>query len=113
MKDSSHMLRAGADEVYFVQCADGYLPGIYEQLEHLIPENYPVVCESGSFATVYQPGLHILVKNIDPDDSKKSYKSNLKKADLILSPNEFSQNNLNFVIEYSGTQWLVNRYDQA
>lgn len=67
------------------------------------------MCESGSFATVYQPGLHILVKSTDPDESKKSYKSNLKKAHVIITPEEFSQTNLNFLVEYSGTRWTVKK----
>ena len=78
----------------------------------LIPENYPVVCESGSFATVYKPGLHILIESTNPDDSKESYKSNLNKADLILVPNMFSKSKLNFVVEYVGLQWLVKKKSQ-
>ena len=110
-KDSSRMLQAGASEVYLIQCIDIYLSEIYGHLKQLIPENYPVVCESGSFATKYKPGLHILIKSNNPDNSKKSYKSNLKKADLILSPKEFSKTRLNFVFGYVGLQWSVKKYD--
>ncbi len=106
-KDSSRMLQAGASEVYLIQCTDIYLPEIYEHLKRLIPENYPVLCESGSFASVYQPGYHILIESDNPYSSKKSYKSNLRKADLILSPNEFSKTRLNFAVEYKEGHWLM------
>ena len=72
-KDSSRMLRSGADEVYFVQCNDEALLGMYEILKQLLPDNITVVCESGSFANVFKPELHILVEGAKPDKSKKSY----------------------------------------
>ena len=108
-KDSSRMLQAGSSEVYLIQCTDIYLPEIYENLKQLIPENYPVVCESGSFASVYQPGYHILIESNNADNSKKSYRSNLKKADLILSPKEFSNTRLNYFFGYVGVQWSVKK----
>ena len=109
-KDSSRMLHAGASEVYLIQCADGYLDGIHGDLKQIIPENYPVVCESGSFANVYKPGLHILLESINPDILKKSYIANLTKADLILSPKEFSKTRFNYVFGYVGLQWSVKKY---
>jgi len=109
-KDSSRMLRAGATYVYFIQCEDGFLPGVYERLTELIPENYPVVCESGSFSSVYQSGFHVLIESENPDNLKKSYKLNLKKANLILSTNEFSITDVNYGFEYLDLQWEVNKY---
>ena len=108
-KDSSRMLQAGAKEVYFIQCTDGILPEIYDELKTMIPDDSPVICESGSFANVYQPGMHLLVKGNDADDSKKSYISNLKRADLIINPDEFSQKSLKFNIEYSKKHWTINK----
>lgn len=108
-KDSSRMLNAGADVVYFIQCSDNNLSGIYEQLKQLIPEGFPVVCESGSFASIYQPGLHILVDGVDCDDSKISYKSNLEKSEIIITAGEFNQTNISYHINYSDNQWTIDR----
>lgn len=108
-KDSSRMLVAGAKEVYFIQCSDESLLRIYKQLKQLIPEGFPVVCESGSFASIYQPGLHILVKVVDGDDSKRSYKSNLEKSEIIITAREFNKTNLSSHINYSDNQWTIDR----
>ena len=110
-KDSSRMLVAGAKEVYFIQCSDENLLRIYARTKQLIPEGYPIVCESGSFATAYKPGLHILVVGADIDDSKKSYYSNLRKAEIITTSDEFTQSNLSPLISYAGTSWTINKND--
>lgn len=106
-KDSSRMLSAGATEVYFIQCTDGHLHKVYEQLKKIIPPDHPVVCESGSFASVYQPGLHILIKGIDSDDSKKSYLTNLKLADIILAQKDLSETQLYSKIDFLDKRWTI------
>lgn len=108
-KDSSRMLNAGASEVYFIQSEDADLAGIYEKLKQLCPEKSPVVCESGSFANVYKPGLHILVKGENADDLKKSYVTNLNKADFILTMDDFKIDDLNFEIEFSSQKWILKK----
>lgn len=105
-KDSSRMLNAGASEVYFIQSEDADLEGIHEKLKQLFPEKTPVVCESGSFANVYKPGLHFLLKGENADDLKKSYVSNLKKADFILTKDDFTIDDLNFEIEFLSNKWV-------
>ncbi len=114
-KDSSRMLKAGADEVYFIQCVDVNLQKAYKHLKKLIPENCPVVCESGSFANVYQPGFHILVKGITVDETKVSYRSNVKRADVILAYDEFSITDFDQTIEFKEMNWTLNRikHDQV
>ncbi len=94
-KDSSRMLRSGAEKVYFVQCNDEALMGIYEILKQLLPDNITVVCESGSFVNIFEPELHILVEGTNPDKSKKSYISNMKKADIIINFEEFANTHPN------------------
>jgi len=83
-KDSSRMLDAGAMEVYFVLCDDENLWRIEKNLIKIASKGYPVICESGSFAKRYTPGLHILVKGENPDNAKKSYRYNLEMANLVV-----------------------------
>jgi len=106
-KDSSRMIRAGAHKVYFVQCDDVYLPSIYKQLVNLLPPDCAVVCESGSFAGVFKPGLHFVVKGKDVDESKQSYISNLKRADLVIDSEVVLNGNLNYNIEFIEGHWLI------
>ncbi len=108
-KDSSRMLGAGAKAVYFIQCTDVNLPEIKEQLNHIIPKGFPIVCESGSFANVYQPGLHILVIGANVDESKRSYKSNLKKAEVIITSEEFTQSNMSGNLSFKDNHWTLLR----
>lgn len=112
-KDSSRMLSAGASEVFFIQCADAELHKVYEHLMKIIPADYPVVCESGSFANIYRPGLHLLIKGINADDSKKSYLSNLKLADVILTQKDFSQTQLHFKIDFLDKRWTIKQKSRS
>jgi len=108
-KDSSRMLQAGACEVFFIQCNDMNLSGIWGEMKKLIPENVPVVCESGSFSNVYLPGMHVLVVENVPDKSKKSYFENVEKADFIVKKEEFSLENFGFEILFKGNKWTLNK----
>ena len=108
-KDSSRMLNAGASEVFFIQCTDGNLHKVYEYLKKIIPPDQAVVCESGSFASVYQPGLHLLIKGINADDSKKSYLSNLKLADVILTQKDLLETQLYSKIVFLDKKWTIKK----
>ncbi len=106
-KDSSRMLRAGAKEVYFIQCVDINLEGMYERMLKLIPAKTPVVCESGSFAKVFKPGLHILLTGNTTKTVKSSYKANLKTADIIIKRGEMMLINHEYIFEFSDNQWIA------
>jgi hypothetical protein len=104
-KDSSRMLQAGAAEVYFVQCSDIHLHGIWKEVKKLVPESSPVVCESGSFANMYRPGMHVLIVENVPDASKASYFRNIEKAGFIVKKEEFSTENFGFEIHFQANKW--------
>jgi len=60
-KDSSLMLKAGASDVYYVQCTDSGLKDAWNYITTLIPPDVPVICESGGLANFIKPGLHIIM----------------------------------------------------
>lgn len=62
-KDSSRMLKAGARESLYLQCEDHVVQKAFQQLLKFIPEDAPVICESGSLAKSIQPGLHLFAGN--------------------------------------------------
>jgi hypothetical protein len=106
-KDSARMLRAGAIKSYFIQCEDKNISEAWDWIVSKIPENVPVVCESGSLASVFKPGLHLLVKGKNPDKLKRSYVKNKELSDKIV---HFDGQNfdLNFTgFSYSGNQWTL------
>jgi len=108
-KDSSEMLKSGAREVYFVQCGDDKIEMAVESISNLLPTNSPIVCESGSFANKYKPGLHLLVVGEQPDETKKSFQQNLKNADQIIAKNDFNTEENFFDLKYEGTNWKIIR----
>jgi len=107
-KDSSRMLQAGANDVYFVLCDDDNILVTQNILKQLLPLKSAVVCESGLFAKNFKPGLHILVEGANPDKSKKSYKTNLQKSDIKIIFLNFEANDLS--IEYNNLDYKFN-YD--
>lgn len=71
-KDSSKMLAAGAQRVFYVQGADNKLDQIVSFIKPLIARDTPVVCESAALRNIVIPGLFVLmskrnskVKNIE------------------------------------------------
>jgi len=113
-KDTSRMLYAGATEVYFIQCTDARLKRAFKHLAHRITRNAPVVCESGSLANVYHPGLHLLIKGAKVDETKESYRANLKKADLVLTQSDFSPSCFSYALYFTQGKWTIKKklYDQ-
>lgn len=114
-KDTGRMLDAGAYEVFFLQCDDAALSHAFKQLAKVIPHNLPVVCESGSLARIFRPGLHLLVQGTQVDTSKKSYIDNLGKADEIIGQEEFSPTIFRYDIQFSNATWTLNKvnHDQV
>lgn len=108
-KDSSRMLESGAVKVYFIQCSDDKIKIALESISNLLPTNSPIVCESGSFANTYEPGLHLLVVDANPDENKISYQNNLKNADQIIAKNDFNTEENFFDLKYEGTNWKIIR----
>ena len=84
-KDTSRMLRAGAQTVYFVQCSDGELDSALTHLMPLLVHKEMIICESGSLGLFYKPLLHVLVEGPAPDREKMSYLMNKNRADIIVT----------------------------
>ena len=83
-KDSSRMLQAGAKDVFYIQCEDKDVAESFQKALQFIPQNYPVVCESGSLAKYYKPGLHLLIVNVSIEENKKSFLESKQLADHII-----------------------------
>jgi len=68
-KDSSRMLRAGAREVFYVQCKNASLSEMFSYLQTYLPMDKPVIIESGGLYNILEPGIFYYIKG--KDDSKE------------------------------------------
>lgn len=69
-KDSSRMLNAGADKVYYIQTYDANIPVVEQNLFSNIARNIPVICESGGLLDFIIPGISIFIKSMEYGISK-------------------------------------------
>lgn len=60
-KDTSRMLRAGAEMVYLVLAWDASLKDVFSQLLEFIPADTPIVCESPALRNYFEPGVFIIM----------------------------------------------------
>lgn len=89
-KDSSKMLSAGAEEVFFIQSnSDSALPDAFDFVHRMGKENILWVCESGGLREFVDPGLFLYFKLKGTISEKPSAKKWMPLADRIV---EFSDN---------------------
>ena len=103
-KDSSRMLAAGAKEVYYIQATREFAFQAFLKIYLLIPENTPVLCESGGLGSHLWPGLHVVMQRLValPGDKIISY-----QPDVFLEMNGegFSISPQNFF--FDGEKWKL------
>lgn len=86
-KDTSLLLAAGAEKVYWLRCMKDHInKGIESFIEH-IPHNALIICESNTLRKVVVPGIFIMLKNTDNGAMKKSAAEVIGKADIIVENN--------------------------
>lgn len=87
-KDSSQMLKAGADEVFFVQTdSDNALLAAFDFVNRMVKEDVFWVCESGGLRFFVDPGLFLYFKLKNQVPQKKSAKKLMPLADRIVEFN--------------------------
>lgn len=59
-KDSSLMLQAGAENVYFIMAEQEHLGEAFSKLQPLLP-NHAIVCESGGLHQLITPGVFFFI----------------------------------------------------
>ena len=62
-KDTSRMLRSGADRVYFAKVWDDQLFDVYKKIMKLIPSDTPVICESPALRNFVEPGVFAIIES--------------------------------------------------
>ncbi|MBI9034292.1 MAG: hypothetical protein JEZ03_07465 [Bacteroidales bacterium] len=93
-KDTSKMLIAGAQKVYFIQVKDDSLSSIAHLIEKISNEYDYIVCESSSIRRVLIPNQFILVKN--PANPEKQSITDIEQfADTILISQDSRMTSIN------------------
>jgi hypothetical protein len=87
-KDTSSMLRAGAERSFYCQTDQDSSGLLIPFLEKLATEGTPLIIESGALHTILKPGLLVLVSHSDPSLVKPSSVPVFSMADLILYSRE-------------------------
>ncbi|HNS18547.1 MAG TPA: molybdenum cofactor guanylyltransferase [Bacteroidales bacterium] len=92
-KDTSRMLMAGAFKVYFLRVSVHALEKGLKALLKLIPDHALTVCESNSIRKVIEPGLFLVIKNLNERKVKQSCAEVVHLADKVI---DFHDMNWNF-----------------
>lgn len=96
-KDTSLLLAAGADKVYWLKTLKSNIGDGIEALMSKIPANSIIVCESNSLRSVVKPGVFIMLDNSKDEQIKESATAVIDNADIIIDYD--FKNNVNSVIE--------------
>jgi Ni2+-binding GTPase involved in maturation of urease and hydrogenase len=90
-KDTSILLKAGAEKVYWLKCLKTDIGSAINNFMSRIPENTLIICESNSLRNVVNPGIFIMINNTNNNIIKKSASEVIDKADIIIE-NDFKDN---------------------
>lgn len=60
-KDSSRMLKAGAEKVLYIQCDDQYIEAAFRSAMNFIDVNGLLVVESGGMRRILKPGMFLFL----------------------------------------------------
>lgn len=91
IKDTSRMLKAGAEKVFFVRANDSSLYNAFGEVLRQVPEGTPLICESPALRQFADPGLLILMTS-SMSDNQKDIKSLLKLPHVRFNVDYLLQN---------------------
>ncbi|WP_321343961.1 hypothetical protein [uncultured Draconibacterium sp.] len=100
-KDSSLMLQAGAEQVFFVMAEPEYLPEAFEKLLAYLPDT-PIVCESGGLHEIINPGLFFFIQSTGTVVRKPHH--------LIHNPTIVQNDGENLTFDYTKIQLINNKF---
>ncbi len=106
-KDSQRFLCAGAKEVYYVQCMDDKLSLAFDMLIKLIPQDSPIICESGGLRQIIKPGIFIIINKKNNLKIKPQALRNKELADKWI---EFDEQEFDFdpnKLQFSESGWTI------
>lgn len=104
-KDTSRMLNAGAENVYFAKVTDNFLQDAFMEIYRQIPEGSPVVCESPALRYYTEPGLFIIMKS-STEHNTKDISNLISLPHVMLSLSELQEmSSLPFI--FDDGRWIM------
>jgi len=108
-KDSSLMLKAGAQRSYFAMATDEHLGEVIQNIIRLIPSDALLVCESGGLRDWVVPGVFLMMNRKDTEILKPGTEKLKTLADCLIT---FDGVKIDFEIdtlEITDNQWKLKR----
>lgn len=105
-KDTSRMLRAGAQRVFYLRSNDEGIRSGFDEFFKIVPEKAVIICESNSLGQFVAPALSIIVKSKNGPIKQRAL-AQLNSADLVIvsdGSSGFSELNLINYSEHDGWQ---------
>lgn len=106
-KDTSRMLVAGAQEVFWLKVSSTALDKGLEALLELIPDNAAVVCESNGLRNVLEPGLFLVIKNLKDSSIKPNCARVIRFASRIIEFDNMSWNFQPNRVILKNNRWII------
>ena len=91
-KDTSRMLRAGAEKVYFIQTEKEFLETAFSEFEKLAGKDSLIICESNGLRDIVRPGVFLVVKNANKPEIKPSAVEKIQISDAVVISDDKSFN---------------------
>lgn len=86
-KDTSLLLRAGAEQVYWIKTQSLHISEAIKEFLERVPKEALVICESNSLRQVIKPGSFIMLRNTESSSIKKTAAEVIGDADAIIDFN--------------------------
>jgi hypothetical protein len=104
-KDTSRMLKAGADRVYFAKVTDDNIQDAFMEILKQIPAGSPIVCESPALRYYAVPGLFIIMRS-DIENNIKDI-SNLIKLPHVMILLSDLEDMLSLPFDFTDGKWIM------
>jgi hypothetical protein len=103
-KDTSRMLNAGANKVYFAKVWDDQLLTVFNEIMGYIPSNVPVICESPALRNFIEPGVFLIMTS-DIVNKQKNL-NHLQELSHVMYKLEDLENIGSIPISFEGGKWF-------
>lgn len=104
-KDSSRMLKAGAHNVYYIECFDEHMKEAFEKFLQVSDIAGSLVCESPSLRKYVEPGIFLIADSQSNQNKKQDVLDLKHKANLFIETDKKNYRSLVDQIWFSQDVW--------